>query len=76
MTIEAELSREQVLPAGFTAEYSDDFNGELVIRENGYLAGVSFGRDEKGAFKAVFRRQGIEIFNAWKIEQKEAEGGE
>lgn len=71
-----EIPRTSNLPEGYSVEYSDDFEGELVIKENGELAGVSFGHDEKGAFKAVFRNQGIEIFNAWKLEQLKAEGGE
>ena len=79
MTIEnTEVIINQGLPRGFTAERSQDFGGDLVIRENGVLAGVSINGDELGAFRAVFpRREAIEIFNSWKNSQTDyLEGGE
>ena len=74
MTIEAiEQSRTQVMPEGFTAEHDQDFGGSLVIRERGEVIDVDLRGEEKTLFKDVFGEAGIEIFNAWKLDQ---EGGE
>ena len=66
------------MPEGLTTEYSDEFGGALVLRQDGDLVSVGRVGDDQGAFIGAFPgSRGRVIFEAWKNSQTEdVEGGE